>query len=238
MEANSVWLNKMARIAGLLYLMWTFTGLFALIYVPSQIATHGDAATSASSILANETLFRVSIVNSLVSCIIWIVMVLVFYRMFRHVDERHAGLLVALVMVQIPAVFFMGALNIGSLMILKGEVLKTFDLAQRQDIAHLFSSFSDHTTVLLETFWGLWLFPLSVLVYKCGFLPRFLGVWLAITGVFYVVLSFTGILLPEYTDAVLNSPIALPIELSELAFTLWLLIRGAKERAARGELVR
>lgn len=44
----------------------------------------------------------------------------------------------ALVIVQIPFAFIMEAFNIASLMIIKGEVLKTFELSQRQDLAMLF----------------------------------------------------------------------------------------------------
>jgi hypothetical protein len=83
----------------------------------------------------------------------------------------------------------------------------------------------------LEMFWGLWLFPLAILVYRSRFLPRFLGVWLAITGIFYLVLSGTGIMLPQYKDAVIHSVFALPAELGEVAFALWLLIMGAKAQA-------
>ena len=84
--------------------------------------------------------------------------------------------------------------------------------------------------MILVAFWGLWLFPLGILVYKSRFLPRFLGIWLFITGVFYLALSFTDIMLPEYRNLVLNSVVALPAELGEVAFMLWLLIMGAKEQ--------
>jgi hypothetical protein len=82
--------------------------------------------------------------------------------------------------------------------------------------------------LILETFWGLWLFPLGILVYRSRFLPRFLGVWLIITGIFYLVLSFTSIMLPQYKDMISNSPFALPAEVGEVAFMFWLLIMGAK----------
>ena len=91
----------------------------------------------------------------------------------------------------------------------------------------LFLNINDYAVSTLILFWGLWLFPLSILAYKSRFLPRFLGVWLIITGIFYVVLSITGLLLPEYKDVVLNSPFALPAELGEVALMLWLLIKGA-----------
>ena len=231
MESNSGSLKKTARLAGLLYFFWTLTGLYGMFYIPAQIKMRGDAATTAQNILSNEFLFRTSIINDLISNTIWVFMVLVLYRLFKHVDERQAKLLVALVIVQIPAVFFMEAFNITSLMIFKGEILKTFELSQRQDLALLFLRINDYGVLTLETFWGLWLFPLAILVYRSRFLPRFLGVWLIITGFFYLVLSFTSLLLPQYKDMVLNSPFALPAEIGEVAFMLWLLIRGANMKA-------
>ena len=221
-------LNKTARLAGLLYLIWIMTGLFAMFYVPSQIDTYGDAATTSRNILSHEFLFRTSVVNDVISSTLWVIMVLVLYRIFKPVDKRQAKILVALVMVQIPTVFFMDAFNIASLMIFKGEVLTTFALNQRQDLATLFLRMNDYGVLTLEAFWGLWLLPLGILVYRSRFLPRFLGIWLIITGVFYLVLSFTSVMLPQYKDMILHSVLALPAEIGEVAFMLWLLIRGAK----------
>ncbi len=230
MEMNSSSLKNTARLAGLLYLIWIITGLFAMFYVPSQINMRGDAATTAQNILSNEFLFRTSIVNDLVSSTIWVFLVLVLYRLFKDVNERQAKLLFALVIVQIPAAFFMEAFNITSLMILKGEILKTFEITQRQDLALLLLRMNDYGVLTLEFFWGLWLFPLAILVYRSRFLPRFLGVWLMITGFFYLVLSLTGLMLPQYKDMVLHSVFALPAEVGEVAFMLWILIVGAKEQ--------
>lgn len=237
MNMNVTSLKNTTRFAGLLYLFWIITGLFGMFYIPSQINMKGDAVTTAQNILSNEPLFRVSIVNDILSGTLWIIMVLVFYRLFKPVNERQARLLVALVMVQIPNMFFMEAFNIASLMAFKGEILKSFELAQRQDLAMFLLKVNDYGVIILEAFWGLWLIPLAILVYKSRFLPRFLGVWLALTGLFYLALSFTDIMMPQYRDMVLNSPIALPIELGEVGFMLWLLIRGAKEQTVTGASV-
>ena len=175
METNSSSLKTTARFAGALYLIWIITGLFAIFYIPSQINTQGDAVTAAQDILSKEFLFRASIVNDLISSALWVFMVLVFYRMFKQVDEFQAKLLVASVIVQIPTAFFMEAFNITSLMIFKGEILKTFELSQRQDLAMLFLRINDYGTLTLVMFWGLWLFPLAILVYRSRFFPRFLG---------------------------------------------------------------
>jgi hypothetical protein len=80
-----------------------------------------------------------------------------------------------------------------------------------------------------EIFWGLWLFPFGLLVYRSRFLPRFLGVWLIINGFAYLAVSFTGLLFPQYEQMVSNS--AFPAMLGEPAIMLWLLIKGAKPPA-------
>ncbi len=219
-------IKKIARLAGLLYFIWVITGIYSMFYIPSQINTRGDAVTAAQNILSNEFLFRTGIINDLISSTIWVFLVLILYRLFKQVNERQAKLLVALVIVQIPTVFIMEAFNITSLMIFKGEILKTFELNQRQDLAMLFLKINDYGVLTLETFWGLWLFPLAILVYKSRFLPRFLGVWLFIDGFALLVLSFTSLLLPQYKDMVYK--IASPAMLGEVAFMLWLLIKGAK----------
>jgi hypothetical protein len=226
MENNVYSLKKTARFAGLLYLIWIITGIYGILYIPSQIDMHGDAATTSQNILSNELLFRSGIINDIISNALWVLLALVLYRLFEQISRRQARLMVALVIVQIPAVYIMGAFNIASLMIFKGELLKAFDPGQSQDLAMLFLRISDYGTLILEMFWGLWLFPLAILVYRSRIIPRFLGVWLIITGFFYLVLSFTSLLLPQYRDIILNSVFALPAEIGEVAFMLWLLIMG------------
>lgn len=226
MEMNLSPLKKTARFAGLLYLIWIITGVYGMFYVPSKIMVRGDAVATANNILAHEFLFRTSIINDLISNIIWVFLVLVLYQLFKQVNERQVKLLVAFVIVQIPTVFIMEAFNITSLMILKGEILKTFELTQRQDLAMLFLKINDYGVLALEIFWGLWLFPLAILVYTSRFLPRFLGVWLIINGFACLAMGFTGLVLPQYHDVVYR--IAFPALFGEMALMLWLLIMGAK----------
>ena len=75
----------------------------------------------------------------------------------------------------------------------------------------------------------MWLFPLALLAYRSRFVPRFLGIWLAIGGLAYVVLCLTGELLPQYQDTVFTW--SQPAFFGELAVMLWLLIKGARPPA-------
>jgi len=152
--------KKTARRAGMLYFILIITGVYCIMFVSSQIIAQGDAVTTAKNILAKEFLFRSGLINDLISNTIFVFLVLVLYRLFKQVNENRAKLMVALVVVQIPAVFIMEAFNMTSLMIMKGKILKTFELSQRQDLAMLFLKINDYGMVALEVFWGLWLIPL------------------------------------------------------------------------------
>ena len=233
MENEITSLKKTARVAGLLYLIWTIGGIYGLIYIPLKIMVKGDAVATANNILANEFLFRTSIINDLIGSVIGVFLVLTLYRLLKQVNERQAKLMVVLVLVQIPVAFITETFNIAALMILKSEVLKTFELSQRQDFAMLFIKLSDYGVLALETFWGLWLFPFGMLVYKSQFIPRFLGVWLIINGCAYLIMSFTGVQLPQYSSMV--STVTFPALFGEMAIMLWLLIMGAKNRTAMSE---
>ena len=221
-------LKKTARLAGLLYLIWVITGIYGIMYVPSQTIVRGDAAATANKMLANEFLFRTGIMNSIISATIWVFIVLTLYQLFKQVNQRQAILMVALVIVQIPVFFIIEAFNLTALMLFKGEILKTFELTQRQDLAMLFLKFNDYVTISLVMFWGLWLFPFGLLVYKSGFIPRILGVFLIMNGIAYIIYCFTSLFLLNYQTLVFQ--IATPLwTLGEISIMLWLLIKGVKK---------
>jgi hypothetical protein len=86
---------------------------------------------------------------------------------------------------------------------------------------------NDYGSIILEMFWGLWLLPFGRLVYKSGFIPRILGVFLIINGITYVIHCLTHLLLPEYQTLVFQ--ISMPFWiLGEISITLWLLIKGVR----------
>lgn len=220
-------LKRTARFAGLLYLIWIMTAIYGLIYVQSKTIVPEDAVATSAKILANEFIFRSGIVNGLISTIVWILIAMTLYRLFKHVNEAHSKLMVVLVTVQIPVSFMMAALNIASLMLFKGQILKTFELAQQQDLAMFFLKINDYFTISVEMFWGLWLFPFGYLVYKSGFIPRILGVFLILNGVAYIIHCLSHLLIPDYQKVIFY--IATPIwTLGEFSIMLWLLIKGVK----------
>jgi hypothetical protein len=230
MEEGMDSLNKNARLAGFLYLTMVITGPFVLLYVPGRLFVHGDAAATAANILANESLFRVYIAVGIRSELFFIATVLALYRLLNGVDHQLAVLMVLLVLLEAPLSFLSIANQIATLTFVRGaDILAVFDTPQRDAIATLLVTTDQQGILVSELFWGLWLLPLGMLVFRSRFLPRFLGIWLFINGLAYVITSFTGILAPQFLATV--KQISLPTLFGEVALMLWLLIRGARLRA-------
>ncbi|WP_445146563.1 DUF4386 domain-containing protein [Dyella sp. Tek66A03] len=223
--------SRNARVAGIYYLLLAIAAPLRLIYIPSVLFVQGDATKTASNIAAHETLFRLGIVTDLFSGTIGIFLALALYRLLKDVDQKQAVLMVVLGVIP-DAIYFFNVLNDAAALILVhgADFLSVFEKPQRDALAMLFLRMHGQEIAAAEILWGLWLFPLAILVYRSGFLPRFLGVWLAINGFAYLALSFTGLLLPQYEDVV--SRIAFPALQGELAFMLWLLVMGAKDLPA------
>ncbi len=220
-------LKKTARLAGVLYLLVALTGPFILLYVPAKLFVPGDATATAAKILAHESLFRAHIVVGMISELAFIGVVLVLYHLLKGVGTDLAAVMVILVLIDAPLAFLGVANEMATLTFLRGaDFLAVFDKPQRDALAMLLVNFDRQGVYVSEIFWGLWLLPLGVLVYRSRFLPRLLGVWLFINGLAYLAISSIAMLLPQHAKMV--STIATPVLFGEVAFMLWLLIVGAR----------
>jgi len=221
------------RFAGLLYILMSIPGFFAMVYVPSKLIVHGNATATANNIVASETLFRLGIAGQLISQAGFIFVALALYDLLKGVNRRQASLMVTLIVVSIPIAFVNELNSIAALVLVRGaDFLSIFEKPQRDALARLFLNLHGQGFGVAEIFWGLWLFPLGLLVYRSRFLPRFLGVWLVFAGIAWVVQSLTGLLLLQYEDKV--NTYTQPAVLGEVAFMLWLVIKGAKPLEATG----
>jgi len=224
-------ISRNARVAGCVYLLLAIA-LFRLMYIPSILFVRGDATATANNIAAHEMLFRFGILSELLTGIIVIFLVLALYRLLKDVDRGHAVLMVILGGLMPAPIYLLNALNdVAALLLARGaDFLTVFDGNQLNALALFFLRLHHHGDLVNGIFWGLWLFPFGVLVYRSGFLPRFLGIWLIINGFAYLPISFAGLLLPRYENLMFK--IAFPALLGEMAIMLWLLIMGAKPQTA------
>ena len=219
------------RVAGLFYLLLLAAPL-RLMYIPNKLFVTGNATGTANNIRAHETLFRLGIVGDLFCGVALIFLVLALYRLFKGVDQHLAVLMVIVGGVLPSAIDFFNVLNdAAALMLVRGaDFLSVFSMPQRDALAMLFLRLHHQEVVAAEILWGLWLLPLGILAYRSRFMPRFLGIWLVINGFAYIASSFAGLLFPQYEEMVSN--FLFPALLGELAFMLWLVIKGAKPQSA------
>jgi hypothetical protein len=218
------------RFAGLLYVLASIIGFFAMEYVPGKLIVHGNASATANNITASETLFRLGIAAELIGYAAFIFVALALYDLLKGVSRRQASLMVLLIVVSVPIAFLNELNSFAALELVRGaDALFIVEKPQRDALAMLFLNLHFYGFVVAEIFSGLWLFPLALLVYRSGFLPRFLGVWLAVAGFAWLMLSLTSVLSPQYQDRVFTY--VQPAFFGEIVFMLWLVIKGVKPQA-------
>jgi hypothetical protein len=218
---------KQARIAGTVYLLMVLTAPLSLIYIPGKLIVRGNATATATNIINNENLFRVEIIGGLIGQVIFICLAAALYRLLNEVNRTWAGLMVGFVLVSAAVGFLNELNNIAALILFRGaDFLAVIDKPQRDALGMLFIRLHSQGHIINEIFWGLWLFPFGLLVFRSGFLPRLIGVWLMIGCVGWLALSVIALFFPLYYDVAFR--MAQPVLFGEIAIMLWFLIKGAR----------
>lgn len=213
-------INRTARLAGGLYLASMPFALFGFFYVPSVLLVPGDAATTFRNIMASGWLFRSGTVSWLVAHIIFIFQVLILYRLLKPVNKDHAALMVVLALLSIPIVFLNEVNHLAVLKLVRSASDGTLTATQLHAQVMLFLDMRQSGVLVAQVFYGLWLLPLGILVFRSGFLPKLLAVLLVIAAAGYLIDCGTQLLFPGFAT------ISQFTFVGELLFPLWLLIKG------------
>jgi len=137
--------------------------------------------------------------------------------------------------ISVSATFANTFSQIAALIILSGaDFLSVFEKPQLDAGAYVFLRLHSHGIQIIQIFWGLWLFPFGLLVYKSRFIPKILGVLLMVAGSAYLLSSFVFLVLPQYKAAI--SPLITFFEIGELPIIFWLLIVGAKAQSEEQQI--
>ncbi|MDR3388128.1 MAG: DUF4386 domain-containing protein [Rudaea sp.] len=220
--------NKTARTAGLLYLVTIVSGIFSLIYVPSHINVHGDAASTVQNIIASEFLFRLGIAAGALGYVAFLLLPLALYELLGNVNRHVAILMVAFGIACVPMEFVALEHRLDILSLLTGENhLQIFTSDQQNTRVMSLLDAYDNAIFISEIFWGLWLLPFGYLVFKCNFLPKVLGVLLMLGCFSYLIGYFGKMLFPHIA---IPRFIMSPASFGEIGICLWLLIAGARKR--------
>lgn len=222
-------LKKTARVAGMLYIIMDICLIFSGMYVDPKLYVPGDTVATVGNILGFQWLFRLGFVSNLVGLILQLFLVHALYELFTSVDKVQVRLMVIFIVAGV-SVAFLNTLNQYAPILLfsKDGYLSTFNPAQLQTLAMVFLDLYNNGTIIAEIFWGLWLIPLGLLVYRSGFVPRMLGVLLMIGCLGHLISFLLTFLFPNHST-ILTS-IAEMAMIGELPIFLWLLIKGVQDQ--------
>ena len=211
-----------ARLAGWLYLAIILLGLHGELMVRGTLVVPGDAAATAARIAASPGLWRSGIAADLLMQLADVPVTVVLYLLLRPVGPALSLLAAALNMVQ-TAVLALNKLTLLVPLLLPPSA--PAGAAQRDALVMLAIRLHDHGFAIGLVFFGLTCVLLGGLIVRSGFLPRVLGVLLAVAGVCYLVNSFALLLAPALAQVLFPAVLA-PAFVGELAFSLWLIARG------------
>jgi hypothetical protein len=217
--------KPLARITGGLYLA------FVLSLVLSDALAHigiGEVDVAYEVLATDPSQFAVGLTFALLSAFLFVMAAWGLYVLLRPVNQELALLFLLLnaigVAIQVasyfPLIFAMLATDASG-------VAMVFSQAQAESLLWLSFEVQKLSFVTAQLFFGMWLFPLGYLVYKSGFLPKFLGVLLILDGFAIVFWFLQGMLLPD-SPALSTPGLALSF-IAEVGLGLWLLFKGIKD---------
>lgn len=219
------WPQSYARIAGFLYLIVIVGGIFAELVVRGRLVVHGDAAATAHNILAHQMLYRWGFAVELFYCVCNVPVTVIFYKLFKVVNRNVALMMVILDLVvnTIESISLLG--HFAPLLLLNGgHHLSAFTAEQLQGASYVSIELFEHGFAIALFFFGFDCFAMAYLIIKSTFMPRIIGVLLAIEGVGYLVNSSALFLAPALQPRIF--PYFAPTALAEVALCLWLLVMG------------
>ncbi len=173
--------KRLARIAGVLYLLNGILGGFALLFVYGKVYVPGDAAKTAGNLIANSGLVRMGVVADLVQATIWVFLGLTLYRLLKHVSKSVASAMVVVIAIGAGIVMLNEVFGFEALRVATGAVnLAAFGTAGSNALALLLVDAHHYGILIAQVFFGLWLVPLGYLAYRSGWFPKTLGVALIV----------------------------------------------------------
>ena len=229
--------KRLARIAGVLYLLVGIFGGFAQGFVYPKIYVAGDAAATAANLVANAGLVRLGVVADFFDNTIWVFLALILYRLLKDVNKSVANAMVVLVAIGAGITLLNAVFEFEGLRVATGAVnLAGFGAAGSNALALLLIDAQHYGLLIASIFFGLWLVPLGYLAYKSGWFPRALGVGLIVGGACYIVDMLAAFLVPDVGKAI-HGYVTIPSAVAEVAMVLYLLVIGVKTATPGERLV-
>jgi hypothetical protein len=217
--------RRLARLTGGLYLLTVLTGIFAQGFVYERLVVSGDAAATATNILAHQSLFQLSFGVYMIEMACQIVVVALFYDLLKPVSRSVSLVAAFLGLAGCTIKTFSRVFYLAPLFILGGSrYLSVFNREQAQALALLFLKVNDRGAGMALIFFGFYALLTGYLIFRSTFLPRILGLWSVIAGAGWLTFLYPPL---GYHLFLYLAAFAL---LGLLALIVWLLVFGVNEQ--------
>ncbi len=209
-----------ARITGVVYLLYFLTAVFGEFLLRGLVAD-GDAAATATNILAHQSLFRLGLATGLIATACYIAVTALFYGLFKPVSSSLSLLGAFFSLVGCAILAFGSLFQLAPLVLLGGSpYLNVFKVEQLRALALMFLELNTQAGNICVVFFGVYCLLIGYLIFRSAFLPRILGGLMALAG-----LGWLTFLSPPLASHL--SPYNLVLGfLAELSLMLWLLVMG------------
>jgi Domain of unknown function (DUF4386) len=220
--------KRLARIAGIFYLVVGITGGFSEGFVDPSLYVAGDAAATSANAGANEGLMRLGVIAHLTDAVFFLLTAATLYLLLKHVGKHAARLMVVPVfiaagIISISAVFTFVAMQVAT----DSSYATAFGPIGSSALVLLLLEIQHFTVLAAQVFFGLWLAPLGYLAYKSRLFPKALGIILILATVSYLVDVVVAFLLPGLA-AQIHVYLGIVPAIAEIWMVLYLLIVGVR----------
>ena len=223
--------DKAARPAGAYYLLMAMFSGFSMMYVDGKFNVAGDSAATIARILDSAWLYRLGFLSNLAGQVLFLFLAHALYQLLKAIDKGQARLMVILVVASVPITCLNMLFQMAPLALLGDPGrFPAFAAAQLRDLAMAFLELQKLGVFIAEIFWGLWLLPFGLLVFKSGFFPKWLGVLLMLGCSGYLVECLMMFLFPGH-QALAYPGLALSAA-AEFSFMYWALFKRLRVRTA------
>ena len=173
------------RFAAALYLLYIIAGVIAQGFISDRLVVFRDAATTAANILANQSTYRLGLTVYLIEMAGQIATVVLFYQLLKPVSRTGAMLAAAFELTGCGIKIFSRLFYFAPLLVLGGSTsyLSAFNKEQLDAIALLLLRINNYGAAIALAFFGFSTLLQGWLIYRSGFLPRWLGVIAMIGGI-------------------------------------------------------
>jgi len=221
--------KRLARIAGVLYLLVGIFGGFAEGYVDPKLYVAGNATATVGNVVANTGLVRIGVVTHLLDAVFFVFLAMTLYILLRPVHKSVARAMLVLVVLATGIISFNAVFQFESLRVATDSFYATaFGTTGSNALVLLLLDIQHYGTLSAQVFFGLWLVPLGYLAYKsAGWFPKWLGALLVTGGVCYIVDLLAAFLVPDFGRTI-HTSIVIPCAIAEISMVVYLLVFGIR----------